>query len=275
MVDRILHGTAGTAYTTLFSAGTATDPSPDSATVTVTKSDGTVLYADAAAINAGAGKFGFTLTPTDTAQLDLLKLVWKYTLGGVVQTTDTLVEIVGGFLFSSGQARATSPLNDATKYPIDAIVKARTRAEQGLENWCERAFVPRFERHVVPDLHDDVVRLKPNVRTVRTLTVDGTDRLADYVVTGYGLRATSWWPDRGRLEVAYEHGDDDPPADISAAALRLAVHYLVDSPQDDRALRIDTADSSQQMSQPGAGRPFGIPWVDAIANQYRLASLAA
>jgi hypothetical protein len=86
--------------------GVATDPVPDSATVTITRADGTVLHTNAATTNAGTGVFTYSLSVSDTSLLDVLTLEWH--IG--TQTFTTKVQVQGGFYFtiSRGQGAAVS-----------------------------------------------------------------------------------------------------------------------------------------------------------------------
>jgi hypothetical protein len=275
LLERIQRGLAATITTTITVDGVATNPSPDAATVEIVRDDGTVLVTGGtAASDTGTGRFSYTLSPTLTADLDLLTAYWTVTIGTYEQTFTTQVEIVGGYLFSIPEAKATKPLDQAA-YTTDLIVAARTEAERQLEDACGVAFVPRYIRETVDGTGGyDLMLARRRLRTVRTGTVDGTaltvSELADLEYAGTGrLRSPNVWAYGSEISVAYEHGYDYPPAGAGRAALRLAKHFLIDSPVDDRALRMDMEGGSYVMATPGLrGARFGIPEVDAFVDSF-------
>src|SRR5687767_3322430 len=114
-MDRILRGTTATVSATFSVDGTGVDPVPDTATVQITRDNGTVLVATtlAASVTGQPGKFEFALTTAETALLDTLTATWVSSLG----TVETTIEVVGGFLFTIAQARAMPPLTNTTLYP--------------------------------------------------------------------------------------------------------------------------------------------------------------
>jgi hypothetical protein len=119
--------------------GVATDPVPDSATVTITRADGTVLHTNAATTNAGTGVFTYSLSVSDTSLLDVLTLEWH--IG--TQTFTTKIEVQGGFYFTISEALAIRDLVGKSPSEIAAV---RTLAEQAFEDAAGVAFVPRYER---------------------------------------------------------------------------------------------------------------------------------
>lgn len=183
--------------------------------------------------------------------------------------------------FTVSEARTVSPLNDTGRYSDAAIDAARVDAEGAIEDACHVAFVPRSATETVSpprpahgySLETGVwLALRwPLVRAVTSVTVDGTALdLNEVVIVPSGLYVHT--PVRSgvrNVTVTYDHGYSAPPARIRRAAIRLAKHYLVDSPVDDRALRVDSDDGSYLMAQPGVrGARFGIPEVDSAVADY-------
>jgi hypothetical protein len=73
------------------------------------------------------------------------------------------------------------------------------------------------------------------------------------------------------VDIAYEHGYDQPPAAVSQAALIVAKDYLVRGPMDDRAIQRATDEGPVFIATPGfQGKRFGIPTVDAVVDAYGL-----
>jgi hypothetical protein len=275
VVDRVLRATASTISVTFHVDGTATDPTPDTATVHITRADGTdVVVAGTAATSGGAGVFSFTLTPLMTAVLDTLTVRWTTQNLGTLTTT---VEVVGGFLFSVAQARALKPLNDTTRYPTQAIIDARTLAESALEDACDVAFVPRA-RTVTTIASGSTLSLGVNrVRSVGSITdYEGTvtDLTTTWIAGGMVVGTTVW--SARPLTVRVEHGYDTPPPRVSAACLLLAKNWLIKGPIDDRATAVTTDDGTFSMATPGLrGSSFGLPEVDAVVAEYRESAYVA
>lgn len=285
-MDRVQQGLARTVYVDISRNGVAENPSPDTATVTVTRqSTGAVLYTDAATadIDDPAGRFGFTLSPTDTALLDTLYLDWTVTVDSVEQTVRTIVEIAGGFLFTLQQLLAIKPNQNNLTWDTDELVAVRTLVEQTIEDACERAFVPRYRQETLDGTGSATLLLsRPDLRAIRSVTSDGTDytsgQLADLALRPSGLVYNSggWWTrGTGNLTVGYEHGTDYPPARVTQAALILARSWLVKGPVDERALGVAAPDGgfSFGLATPGRnGSYVGIPEVDATIDAYSLHS---
>lgn len=275
-MERVLQGRSATISMTFTVDGVPTNPSPDSATVEILRADGTVLVAPTAATESGVGKFDFQLTPTHTAQLDTLTVRWRATFSGQQQTIEDLVEVAGGFLFSIAAARRKKPLDNAAKYTDALLAWARTVAEQAIEDECGVAFVPRYARERVHGRGRDTILLKPRLRAVRSVSIDGSpvigNPLAELVPDPVGelYRPAGWPRGRGNVIVGYEHGYDQAPGRISNAAILLAKQFLIDSQIDDRALRVTDPDGRETVySAPGVRNIiFSIPEVEGAVKQY-------
>jgi hypothetical protein len=276
-MNRIVQNLSATLSHTFYVDGAPTDPSPDAATIGITRDDGTILVAPGTATtNAGTGIATYTLTPTHTALLDTLTVSWTATFGGQAQTFTDIIEVAGGVLFTIAQARALSALANTTTYPTQAIVDARTLVETSLEDACDVAFVPRYRREMVSgDGGLTVLLSRPRVRAIRSVNLDGaaiTD-LSTIVPdpAGVAYYPTGWTRGFRNYEVTYEHGYDYPPPMATLAALTWAKAILVKGPIDDRTTAFTTEDGTFSMSTPGMrGNYAGIPVVDAFIQQYDL-----
>jgi hypothetical protein len=276
-MQRIVRGRSATLTHTFYSDGLPSDPSPDTTTVTVTRSDGTALYADEATTNTGAGTCSFTLTPTDTSLLDTLTVTWSATFDSHLQTFVDLVEIAGGVLFTIAQARAIKPLDNAASYPTPDLLDMRTTVEDSIEDYCG-ALVPRYAYETVQARYGRPLRLgHPSVRAVRSITLNGTDlsptEVANITTDGTFLHGCSWLT--GPVTVGYEHGRDRPPERLRRAALLLAKVWLIAGPVDDRTNTF-TSTEGGTYSLVTAGRGgsiFGVPEVDAAVQANRLTAV--
>jgi hypothetical protein len=228
MVVRMNRALVNAPYTleaTVLSGTDPTDPSPDSATITVRRADGTAIITDSGTNNTGTGTFARTLTSAQMALLDTLTAEWTVTVGAETTVLRTYVEVVGGYL---------CPLTDlAAEFAqqsgeVDAdydrrLGQIRTTAEQRLENECGQAFVPRYSYERNRRVSNRRIRLGwPNLREVRSLDVDGyeygsaVDALtfggSEMLAVGYGSYAT----------VGYEHGHDFPDERVRNAVVLAA-----------------------------------------------------
>jgi hypothetical protein len=276
-MQRIVQGLSATLSHTFYVDGIATDPSPDAASVTITRDDGIELVTAGVAVNAGVGVASYTLTPLHTVELDVLTVAWTATVGGQSQVFTDIVEVVGGNLFTIAQARALSPLNDTTKYPTAAIVDARTMVESSLEDACGVAFVPRYDRRVFSGWGTSTLLLPPRTRRIRSVSVAGVPLGAPAVSTmllmptGELYYPSAFGRGVANLEIAFEHGYDYPPPRVSQAALLWCKNFLVKGPVDDRMTSIVSEDGTFALSTPGMrGAMVGIPEVDAVIQQYSM-----
>lgn len=263
--------------------GVATDPDGNSATVTITKADGTVLQASTPTTRLDAGVYTYSLQPQ--ADLNELTATWTGTFSGVTQSITTRVEVVGGYYCSLAELRAEPNLDSTTKFTTAKLIAARQWFETLAERYCNQAFVPRYRRLRLSG--DGTTRLfLPDPYVTRILSVTDTatntlftaDELADLVadpVSGAVTRVSlGVWP-ANSLWVEYEHGLTDVPDDIHDAA-KIAVRDKLLNDQTGRPMLsiADGAGGTTRFAMPGPGRPTGIPDVDAALNGYRLPVVA-
>lgn len=271
--------------------GEATDPG--TVTVTVTRADGTVLRDGAATSGNEAEPRTITLTPVETADLDILRADWVSDTHGSLTTWH---EIVGAFLFTIAEARAWGPsladgvkdLSDPDTYPSEVIAAARARITQAFEEICEQAFIPRYRRVrmdgcggrqlITPDRYLQRLR-SASVRAGGTWTPFAVEDIDDVVVRSWGALERqfrgSWPVGAGTVDVAYEHGWVQPPGDIRQAALIVARHELIATDLSDRQTGYSSEQGSYSIAVAGtqqnawsAYRQFGLPTVDAILGRY-------
>jgi hypothetical protein len=253
--------------------------------VAITRLDGSPVQSGNAA--ADGDSYSFTFQGSDV--VDELIVTWVATVGGDAITLDQdRIQVVGGFYFGLAEARNIDPvLTNTVKYPTADIVARRIEVEDECELICGQAFVPRFCREVLSGRgHVNALRLRwPNLRRVRSLTVNGTAWTQDEVdavgADPLGLiRATggwTWagysgeWPSGiGNIIVEYEHGLDTPPATIvRGAKLRMKSLLLTNkSPLPDRAERLSTTDVGTVTLAIESKDSTGIPTVDACYRKF-------
>jgi hypothetical protein len=272
-LERIQQNTPGSLSQQWYEDGAAVDPG--TVTIGITRADGTVLVAaGTATTGTGTAARTFNLTTAHTALLDRLTVTWSSTGKGVLMS---VVEIVGGFLFTIAQFRALGPAYaNVTNYPTATVTDMRITVEQALEDACDVAFVPRYYRETFNGTGTTTVLLRwPKIRTVRSASLDDTDitPLSSVVAVrdGIGYLSTGWTGGYGNVTVAYEHGWDTPPARIKRAALLLAKRWITPSAVDDRAINMTNETGTYAIMQAGVrGHLFDLPEVVAAVDQYSL-----
>src|SRR4051812_10793606 len=190
---------------------TWTDPAtgnvvdPGTVTIGITRADGSTVVAPGTA-TAGAGAAARTYSLTATTLLDWLNVTWTSTVYGARRPDR--VEVVGGFLFTLAQARAVLPTASTAE-----LRDARAYAEEQLESALGYSLVPRYARETRPRRRWTGVRpLRPYLRAIRSLTVDGTVLAAAEVAAltstpgGIVINAFPTWTGWSSVIVGYEHG---------------------------------------------------------------------
>lgn len=261
---------------------TPTDPDGNTATVTITRADGTVLVAGAATTRTGAGRYRYTLAAQ--ANLDQLTVAWTGLFGTLSVTSTTYAEIVGGVVADLADIRVENPnLADVTRFTTAELVAARSWFEDLAEDFCRTAFVPKYRRDILSG-EGAAALLLTRIRPIRLLAaaVDGTavtaPTLATWTVQPEGTVTlpesgtfTSFPAGESNVVVAYEHGYPTVPWDVRRAALTAIRWRLLtdDSNQiPDRAMSMTNEFGNISFAQPGMHRAVGLPEVDAVLNRY-------
>ena len=287
MRQRVLQGAPAALTVTLADQDGTPAAAVGALTVAVSQADGTVVLAAGTATTAGAtGTYTAALTAAQTAALNLLTAVW--TDGGNARTVTTKHEIVGGFFFNIADARGSNDglISNTTKYPDPAILATRQEVEEEAERICDVAFVPRYNRAVLDGIATPEMVLPHNrirvVRSIRIFPVPGatpytaltTTQLAGLVIDDDGMihRTDFGFFDEGRgnIIVEYEHGHDQPPADVRRAGLtRLRSRLNLEKSGVNERATTFTAENGQsyKLSVADAYRT-GIPEVDAAYERY-------
>lgn len=271
-LERVKQNTSSLVSKQFYSGSTPADPG--TVTVTVTRDDGTVLTTGGATTGSGAGPRSFTLTAaTHNNLLDRLTVNW---VSSSLGTLETVVEVVGDFLFASVELKTLVPA--ATD---DQIITARNRVEQALEHSVGFAFVPRYNRATLNGNRTMPLRVSSYLRRVRwattlasgvTTALTASDLLALSVNSAGFIAGYSWATGYGNVSVGYEHGMDSPPEPVRAAALDYARFLLTqDTSIDSRAERLVTDDGTLVFA--GAGST-PVPSVNQVIDSYRIPAIA-
>lgn len=244
-------------------------------TADIERHDGTVLATGrATAAGTGTGAYTVTLTAAECATLDIIKVTW---IDGTTERGSTYHRVVGGFLFRVDELSAQSGL---TAVSAADLMEARDWITDLIEHntgvaWCPTYDVEQFDV-VGPDLAH-VLDRRP-IRALRTVTIEDAAHVIADIDVNESAGIISGVSFRGRCVVGYEHGFDQPPADLRTAAIEGARDRILrtSSGLSDR-LRSTTNDLGiiQQFSYPGPGHPTGIDSVDAAirANDKRLVGM--
>ncbi len=278
-MDRFLKQTAPQLRVTFLSAATGLPvDATGTPTVTITREDGTALVtgANTTKVTGETGIYSYTLTPAQTADLDVLTAAWSGEVEGTSQTYTTEAEIVGAHLCSIAQIDAE--LNrggTASTYDIDDKHAARNAATEAFESETRQAFSPRYGRVSLDGTSGDLL-LPHRPLSVTSGTVDGTaltsTELADLEVYDSGLlyNPANWATGRRNVVLKITYGHRYPPADVSRAVAILAAHLLKDGPFDDRGYGVTEEGGAVRLLTAGVqGARFSIPEVEATAQRYR------
>lgn len=278
-MNQIEHGLPATLGFTFEQDGTATDPSPDSATVTITTAAGAVIVDAAPADDVGEGSVIYELPPDDVP-LGVLTVEWTATFDGYEQTKRQYIEVNGGPYFTVSEARAKYPaLADKT---WDEVADARSVAEEIIEHECHVAFVPRAKKFTLSGEGKTRASIPLYlIRAIQSVTVDGDVQDVDTsyrIGTGAIYRTATWRQDISNVVVIVEHGYDLPPQRIKDAAMMLTYHRAVKGPIDDRATSIPAGEAGGVINllTPGVGAAItGLPEVDAAIIAHRLPAIGS
>jgi hypothetical protein len=270
--------------------GTLTDPDGNTATVTITKADGTALYTGAATTRQSQGTYRKVLTPADTTEVNLLTATWAATFSGAADQVVTYAEVVGDHLFTLGQARGfnprgqtAAPLASSTTYPDDAVLDARARISDEFELICGTSFFPRYGRVRLQGSGRRLLLLPARrLTSVLAVTVGGTaftsPELADLDVHPDGTIVRSSGalfvappvPDVANVTVDYVYGYQRVPGAITRAALLLLVSQLAGTDISPRALTLTDESGTMTLATAGLrGAWYGLPEVDSVLDRYR------
>lgn len=206
--------------TTYYVDGVATAPTPNTATATIVRDDGTVIINGLSAtpgVPPPLGTFVYDLTPGQNNRLDRIKATFISSLGNAVE----IGEVVGGFLISAVDLVELYP--NATNAER---ANRRTDIEVRLEEACGRAFVPRYERERATVDRRGRLKLKwGSLRRILTVSNDFTTLTTDQIAAltvDYDM-GHIWgipWGIRTRdVTITYEHGWDGATSTVRNAAL--------------------------------------------------------
>lgn len=281
-MDRILRSTQAPIQLQIRDKDGAPIDATGTVSATVKNSAGITVHGPVNASHVGAsgsGLYEITVSPTVTEPLDQFEVTWNATVGGAGVTLVTHFETVGGFLFTIAELRSfDTALANETKYPTDAVVAARTEAEERLEQLCGVAFVPRGRRETLDGTGPGALMLG-SLMPIRVVSasIDGialtSAQLSDLRIYDHGQvfrdSGELWTRGFRNVSIYYEHGFKTPPESIRRAAMMLARKILVPSPLPvEGVLSYTTAEGVFRVSVPGRDGPTGIPEVDAIIAQF-------
>jgi hypothetical protein len=284
-VDRLLKQNGGEIQLFIYDFNGELQDASGNVTVTVRDGAGTTVTSGTATKPASTtGQYEFTLTPTHTANLDVYTVTWSGTVSGQVNTWITQFEIVGGFYFSVGEARAfdNGVLSEVSEYPTQTIINGREIVEQRIETLTGVSWVPRGRRVTIngtgstelllPDLRPRTINTVSVLESATVTETFDASKLSDLVSYEHGLltrKSLGYWLGGNRnVSIYYEHGYDSPPEDLKRAALILLRHTIVPSNIEDRVLSFTDEMGTRQFAVPGSRWPTGIPEVDEILRSY-------
>jgi hypothetical protein len=250
---------------------------PAAVTVTLTDAQGSTVATGEAA-DDGAGNWSVSLP---MQPLGVYTATWD---GGSVAVDETPVEVVGGFLFSIPQVRASDDyLADAGVFPAQEIREYREVVDDEFEKITGRSFVTRsVERTFIADDSPELVALIPDAQSVDAVTVNGVavDDLTGYRVSRLGkIIAPAPFADGDVVTVRLTYGYRTPPADVARVGMiRLRALLAAESSGiPDRATTYQATEGGTfRLATAGQGKwKTGIPEVDSTLQNYALDTVLA
>lgn len=182
----------------------------------------------------------------------------------------------GPHYFSIVDLRAFRPrdLSDPAKVTDARLEEARAIAEQAFERRCRVAFVPRSSTEdLVSRGGDALIVSRRMLRSVIALSVDGVALTAGELAAlklrqWGGIYRAAGWTAGAEISVTYEHGYDEPEAPVRNAVMILAAEGATTSNTPARATAQSIGDQLFRITIAGRDGRFGIPDVDAVADDY-------
>ncbi len=241
---------------------------PASVTVTVTPV-GSAVAASTGSATVAVGVWSYTATGL---ALGVYDVKWD---GGATALDVTQIEVVGAFLFTVKEARASDEdLTDAVKFPASEIQYYREMVEAEFEQITSRSPVPRVRLlKITADGSDNAVTGLHDVSAVLTVDTDAVVAGTWTVSAGSLLCAPDDLVEDQIYAVKIAYGMQTVPPDVKEAGLRRLRNLIVASHSaiPDRATGFNSADGGYfQLATAGrSGYETGIPDVDATYKRYR------
>lgn len=289
---RVARTSKATLEHTFYVGETGTDAA-GTVTVAITDALGAAVSSGNATAAGGAGRYTYTLPAQAT--LKLLTVAWTATIGGVAVVETDVVEVVGSFLFSLAEGRASDQsLADVDKYPLRTLIAKRQEVEEELEAICDRAFAPRYARVVVDGTgaselvlgHPLPDRSARDVTAIRSVSMAGRVDQTFTSFTGAELAALTvaadgtlrredgavWTEGRQTVRVEYEYGLTGAPAELRTAAMQRfrSRLNLTRSGIPDRAESFTATDGGTYRLMLADRYRTGLPEVDAVYGRYSM-----
>lgn len=253
-----------------------------------------VIVADAVPVRSSLGLYDYPaggyLVPTN-ADFGVWTARWTGTVDGdLIEALDEF-EVVAALTSSSSvtyvtvdEVRALPGMADDGKYPDTDVEAAIAWFETKFEGYVGVAFVRREATERLAGgctsiwLNHWPVRSVTAVRSFTSPTANTAftvDEVADLLIDDTGAvrrYAAGYWP--ADVELDYTHWlTATAPADVKDAALVAVSEKLTEDAnrgaRANRQFAVATQEGIVRSSMPGDGRPFGIPVVDQVANDYR------
>jgi hypothetical protein len=273
---RILRGVREGFDLTIFVDGAETDAAA-TPTITVTRANGVAIAGPVATKPTGTtGLYRFTPAAADVMEVERYTVVWTATVATVVQTFTTRHEVVGGYYCDLQDIRAQEGLEDIGRFPDRRLIDARRWFEALAEMFCDRAFVPRYEREIFSGDGGTVLWLDQHPATaLLSVSIDGVAvtplTVFDLAESGRLVYETGFTTGEVNVAVSYSHGDDEPDGELREAAveaiadrLRRAVSGIAD-----RTTSMVTGEGTFNLQIAGSDSPTGLPWVDQVLRTRR------
>ena len=248
-------------------------------TYSVTNDRGDTIATGTALAGTEDGSYSFTLSPQ--SDLDVLKVVWTGTFGGLVQTQTTQVEIIDSFIATLPEIRSLRDMDNVAKYPATKVAEAMAHAQGLFEHYTGRAFVGHYGRVIRDGNGSSTLWLpQPNVSKILSCKIGGEEvDTSGWIIAPSGrITTTSAIPvGTANVDITYEHGATPVPADVRGAYLIFCRYLLLSeyTRKDQTTISESHEGVYRTFATAAVGRPTGLPEVDAVLNRHKVVEASA
>ncbi len=259
--------------------GEPIDEDTDTVDVEIYKVFDDTLVDSGSATSAGVGTGTYTFVLSPQSQLVELYAVWSGPdFGGVAQSRTTYARVIGSHLFTVSELRAyNEDLDDPVKYPAADIVDHREQVTELFEKYLGVPPVAAGRSALLDGNGEQYIYVwGRELRELYGLLIDEAVINVDDVTIWpsgrlYLESGGAFVEGRQNIEAEYELGFVPTPGNLSEAAMIVTSSLLAGNDQLDRTITHTDETGTYRLSIPDQFKdnPTGIPWVDAVLNQYR------
>lgn len=262
--------------------GVLTAPSSFVASVTSLRTGASVTVG-ATSTSSTVGELILAMPASSLTQADVFTATWNVTTasGGHEFIFDYDVRPNPIYTLAELREFGVKKMTDG-KFPDEQIVRVRKLVTEMFEEYCNVAFVPRYEEFIMdgPDAGGfrQFLLFVPTTRitAVPKVVINGTaltaTELADLEITQGGAvyNPSGWTMDIQSITIGVVHGWGSAPREIRRAALSYTQHLITPGKITERAIILTDETGTWRLQQSRVpDRPTGFPDIDFALTQHR------